>query len=759
MSEEDIELEEFFEASDTFEASDDSSLVNEITHTPEENLSSQITESSPSASQTPSLPTGSSRKALSDVTQLLLASTAFISCLGTLVALGIQIWSVKVQQGQKMTRSAYSSKRGEGLSMFSLSESTCAPLHMRELPDAHQELQQIYELWAWRITAILSLMMNLAQRGFSVPGTVEAFHLKRLQEALNGTRRIPFFVQRRVKGIEEVVAVNENLSSLEVLKKRRFNAYLKCFGTTWSRSEAELKKDTQQSSQEMVAKVPNRKTLNNTHITAQPFESKNRHKYLDWLNRTSHIDVPHCNACVPYMELLLDASVAPFRLDQPFDFGKEQPLRWRMSFSSLWPRPYPICTILDLALWQRRNCVYANNEMISLIVEAMASKRQQLMHLAKKHLTIPQLKELGWQDPTNKHQLLDLAAGAVCERLKIMGVDVGEDSQHGFGYFRTTVYHNAWINADAAELLFQSGFTDIDELDSNNTTPLFIHAQLSWAGSSGRETAATLLWLLNHGSRKMILPDPSGTTLIHNLAIGLGTPCLIEEEEYDSTKRVTNMMKQNTQQGLSDILGRCASLLSSPLKDHCRCFCSSGGCTPIHTLFKRVPGYNCSKNLSISERYKRFNDRLDLFELWISSCPKALTSSHTYADFCRIELFGMLGMRHTCCRTPKFVKRDDEFDKIQAEDHLLYRRLDHYMSLYRILSAEYSARFTDFWETWWRAIEEVGPAVELKAIGQERIYYGCSPLSDDIMKCSLDAIKAYILIKMFEDPSKRPVLS
>ena len=164
MSREEVELEEFFDAPTTWDdiaAASDGSLVHEPTQIQEDDLSSQAAELSASTSQDSSRPSNSDsgRRSLSDVTQLLLASTAFIACLGTLVALGIQIWSVKVQQSQRMARSVYLSKRDEGLCAFSLNGSTCAQPNTWQFSDTKLEFQT-YEFWEWRITAVLSLSMN-----------------------------------------------------------------------------------------------------------------------------------------------------------------------------------------------------------------------------------------------------------------------------------------------------------------------------------------------------------------------------------------------------------------------------------------------------------------------------------------------------------------------------------------------------------------------------------------------------------------------
>ena len=167
MSEEEVELEEFFDAPTTWAdigASNDGSLIDEANQTPEDGSSSQVAELSASASHNSSISStsNSNRRSLSDVTQLLLTSTAFVACLGTLVALGIQIWSVKVQQSQKMARSVFLSKRDDGSSVFSSNGSVGTFAYSWELLDARQELQ-IYELWAWRITALFSLLLNYRQ--------------------------------------------------------------------------------------------------------------------------------------------------------------------------------------------------------------------------------------------------------------------------------------------------------------------------------------------------------------------------------------------------------------------------------------------------------------------------------------------------------------------------------------------------------------------------------------------------------------------
>ena len=227
----------------------------------EDDSPSQASESSAIASQTSLISSDSSRKSLSDVTQLLLASTTFISCLGTLVALGIQVWSVKVQQSQNVTRSSsvYLSKRGEGLFAFPSNGSTYAPSNTWQLPDVDWE-PRIYELWAWRITTVLTLMMSFRRRNFSsMFCAAGAAPLKGLREVMRGMQSLHLLVQRQVKDTKQLFLGHEMRKHLSYHGPPE----LRRFAIASAKSEAESQKDSQHHPQQRTARVPDSGPRNN----------------------------------------------------------------------------------------------------------------------------------------------------------------------------------------------------------------------------------------------------------------------------------------------------------------------------------------------------------------------------------------------------------------------------------------------------------------------------------------------------------------
>lgn len=117
------------------------------------------------------------------------------------------------------------------------------------------------------------------------------------------------------------------------------------------------------------------------------------------------------------------------------------------------------------------------------LIEAFALARNQLMKLAQTNLSVSQLKDLGWANASDPRHLIDSAAGRTLAKLKEMGVEYRESLCPGTA---KPVYHNPWMNADVAEMLFEAGFTEIDEFDQDGITPLLLHTYVPEPGLGGR---------------------------------------------------------------------------------------------------------------------------------------------------------------------------------------------------------------------------------------------------------------------------------
>jgi hypothetical protein len=113
-----------------------------------------------------------------------------------------------------------------------------------------------------------------------------------------------------------------------------------------------------------------------------------------------------------------------------------------------------------------------NPNILLLLINAIAKYRRQLMELAKVHITVSQLEELGWKDPYDSHVLVDSAAGPVAAHLLARGVLV---PRHLWPGSTPSVYLYPGITAEAANMLHNTGFLDVDAVIVDGLTPLQYH--------------------------------------------------------------------------------------------------------------------------------------------------------------------------------------------------------------------------------------------------------------------------------------------
>lgn len=346
-------------------------------------------------------------------------------------------------------------------------------------------------------------------------------------------------------------------------------------------------------------------------------------------------------------------------------------------------------SVIEFALDRNEARRTFNPRIQSLLVAALVKDRRQLMDIATIPLLSSQLRELGWRNPQDRHEVIDSAALPVSKRLEAMQVLKPEHERLWPGQ-QNSVYHTYFMTADFAESLFLAGFTDVDAVGVNGKTPLLehLHAFPWWRGE-------LTLWFLEHGARKLVFPGCNDITFVHILAANLAT-----------------FGKRDLGKWIPKILEKCSDILPVNLRDNCSCFCSGRGCSPVHALVK---GVNHQWKSCWDPNPSPFWDRKkDLFQFWHASNANHMDSRVDFADICRLEIFERLGMRHTCCTFSggsEFEPMDaSEASEFEEEDHYLNDHLEALTHLYSQLSTEYVARFEQFWENWWIVLQQFLPA-------------------------------------------------
>lgn len=372
------------------------------------------------------------------------------------------------------------------------------------------------------------------------------------------------------------------------------------------------------------------------------------------------------------------------------------------------PTYYNYKSLLYVALQRRVFRKFLNNDepynedaILHIIISTMARYHRQLTYLAKDHLATPQLKKLGWKDPSNINEFHNKTAVAVFKKLKSTGVETPENLWPGWW---EDIYRYKDMTRDEAEALFQAGFTDISEVSDEWEEPPLLDCAIC--------RFPMVLWLLEHGAQTQFYTH-NNITIVHRLASRLGYLCDPEQMQPSITK----LQEDISQPKLWNL---CAPLFSSVPKDNCRCFCSTGGYTPIQSLMSEARARPYFKMSCFRAARKMWEFKQFLFSSWVASCPQNLDVHQEYtANLCRIELFDRLGMRHTCCKFGWYYSTRSsysmslitqaEVDEFREEDRFSNMRLSRLMSIYTNPSENFSDRFEEFWETWWKVLESIVP--------------------------------------------------
>ena len=420
-------------------------------------------------------------------------------------------------------------------------------------------------------------------------------------------------------------------------------------------------------------------------------------------------------------------------------------------------------SILSYALRLNQHREGLNPTILSLIVQALARSRRSLMKLARQHVPVRTLRELGWNHPYDDTALLDSSAAAVFGHLQGRGTT---NSNFLWPGFNTTVYHHEWMTSEVAEALFLEGFKEIDLPDPQGITPLLLNCH---GGGAAFRSLECLIWLIQHGAKLVIFPSIHRTSIMHKLAADLG-------ENW--TRRVTyEHLRLQAKTLLSELLTLLKPLLIPMPRDDCECFCSESGCTPVHSFLKMIPPSHIQwRNRKGPSPYPTWLDREALLDMWGECCPEHEERATRRRAACRFEMFSRLGMRHTCCKFSNYygawentieylylypylgpnihIRNEDDKEHIQDDDQWLKMQLDAIMQIYEDLERQFHQDHDLFWIVWWEVLEDVVPQelwIEEPEYGLWEKVQGDSPvICEDELPLKLDEIQRRVRLSMLQ---------
>ncbi|KAB5576263.1 hypothetical protein GE09DRAFT_619905 [Coniochaeta sp. 2T2.1] len=333
-------------------------------------------------------------------------------------------------------------------------------------------------------------------------------------------------------------------------------------------------------------------------------------------------------------------------------------------------------------------------EMSDIILDELRKRRTALRDLAIQFLSPNVQKELG----ISKEEMLDANAEAVFHRLKQVtdvpdALDCWVSPYHMLDWDYATCKH--------LDKFHDAGFRAVDIPDAEGYTPLQI-----WLECQPMSSAHDVLyWLLSRGAKpewaSMLDPeDVRYYTVLSHLALKWRVVCM------QHVRHVSNLFKAF--ENYSDIVPATLHMV----RDGCPCFCGTGGCLPIHLLWR------CNSRRCDCYGSKSHNRR-DWIFLWfnawrLSEQQKELLCS----EVIRLELFERLGMAHTCCCSstdswddlyPRICPDEDERTRMQDEDEEHSLQLEDLMSHYNTAAKRHHGTYESFWEIWWQVVDDILP--------------------------------------------------
>ena len=331
---------------------------------------------------------------------------------------------------------------------------------------------------------------------------------------------------------------------------------------------------------------------------------------------------------------------------------------------------------------------HVSPSVVLLLVERLASRRQELLQLALGHLPEAVIETSWCNYHVRPRPLLDYHAIEIYEQLQAHCVEVSRALWPG-PY--TTIFHSRYVlnNSSLAMKLYDLGFHDIDKADDHGMTPL-IKAIMS-CGSDTDDCPRLIEWYLDMGVTL-------GFFSTHVLSQSICFPTMVSARVWITQE-----------QELYGILKVFRQLIDGDRQpnDDCRCWCSTMGCTPIGVVLRKKAWtlfwFSCVLQLRGRRRWLYLLPRYSSLGLDLNQT--------CFTDICRLEIFDRLGMAHTCCHRLEVCPQNhfpitrDELEELQEEDQSLKEALDMYIELYLDLLRQHQGNFESFWISWWFTVD------------------------------------------------------
>lgn len=345
-------------------------------------------------------------------------------------------------------------------------------------------------------------------------------------------------------------------------------------------------------------------------------------------------------------------------------------------------------------------CNHHTAAIMEQVVHALVDRRRRLQILAETHLPEEVVLELGIRAGT----LMNLQAYKAYELLKAGGIDVESLQERE----RWSVYDYIGFNLKSADLLWNSGFHDVDEANDNETCLMKI-----WRNTppcSLEEFLAKADWLVKKGAS--IICRNGSFPALHFLGHGVGKllHSIGDSEDF-------SLQLQCLNQNCIDLM---RTIFLDDTQDCCCCPCSSTGCSGLTALLRGM--FPTRSRGDFQELIHR-----------LAIVLETLTSSHelgSQESFINIIVPGVLrfvtcrclDISHTCIREFRKEIDAEEIEEIQDEERLLIKELEDLLREFVAALGNLSLSLSDFLTVyWWDRMHEVQISCEASAEAITRI--------------------------------------
>ncbi|KAA8647780.1 uncharacterized protein ATNIH1004_006481 [Aspergillus tanneri] len=346
-------------------------------------------------------------------------------------------------------------------------------------------------------------------------------------------------------------------------------------------------------------------------------------------------------------------------------------------------------------------CSHHNGTIMELIVNALVGRRKRLQTLAETHLPDEVNSELGSSPST----LMSLQAYRAYQLLKASSVHVDNVEETT----RWSVYDYIGVNLKSADLLWNSGFQDVDELYGNektclmglwwNSPPCSLNAFLEKAN-----------WLINKGAN--INRKSRDLTAVHFLGHDVGKLLHSINDSEDVSLQVRDLSQ--------DSIGLMLRIFSDDTRDDCCCPCSSAGCIGLTAFLRGL--FPTRSGRDLEELVHRLAMVIECLAVSLEPENQERLIKLIAPCVLRFITYQSLNISHTC--THEYYRGIDaeEIEEIHDEERFLILELDDLLAEFLAKFKSPGLSFPDYLiRSWWVRMNKIrlscGPPSE-KEINQ-----------------------------------------